>query len=130
MDASCGGVPERGCFACSTERRESGLPELELPQPTVATVATRAVMPRVARASRLAGEWKITYREYESSIKSALIRTGPSSSWTKGEPGADSRISGVPRDRAECAPPSFRLVGSGGSESLEWLKTPRRPPKR
>src|SRR3954469_19691240 len=71
-----------------------------------------------------------TFREYGSVIKSALIPSGPSSSWTQGEPGTESRISGVFRDQANCASSSLRFGEERQIKSLRWLKRPRQPPKR
>src|SRR3954469_11993302 len=128
MAASWGGASVSGSVACWRERRESGLPLLPPEQPATAIVASRA---RRAIRGLKWGEFTVTGGSlvydhpcitYGLSIKSALIPIGPSSSWTQGEPGADSRISGVFRDQAKCASPSIRVAGSGGSREPQMAE--------
>ena len=52
---------------------------------------------------------------YGLSIKSALIPIGPSSSWTQGEPGAESRISGVFRGSGQLR---LAIISFGGERRI------------
>src|SRR4029078_12577965 len=117
--------------ACWSERRESGLPAPEEPHPATSSAAIHASAARATRLAQVIEESNFTFREYGGGIKSALIPTGPQSSWTQGEPGAETPYPGVPPDQAKSARHLPRSAGTGRSErSLRWLRRPRRPPQR
>ena len=116
--ARAAGSPGRG------SRRAAAAPPRSAASPARGRCGCRGCPPPSSRSRRRAGcrqdsagegcrtdrlvKWlEITIWAYGSWVKSALIPIGPSSSWTQGEPGAESRISGVPRDQANCASPSF-----------------------